>query len=233
MRSIVGLRARPYHKRAYNTGGPRLVLAVIHGTIVLISGSPRSRSRLVPGPSAGAARSREENARMPIQLLAPSVAAKIAAGEVIERPASVIKELMDNSIDAGATEMRVEVRGGGQPFMRITDNGGGIPRAEMPLAFLRHATSKIQHGRGAVRPPHARLPRRGAGQRRRRGARDDHHAHRRRRGGHRDDRGGRRARSRPGRAARRAAPSSPCATCSSTCPPGSSSSSRPPPRPRM
>ena len=80
---------------------------------------------------------------MPILLLDPAVAAKIAAGEVIERPASVIKELMDNAIDAAATEIRVEIRGGGQPFLRITDNGKGIPAPELPLAFVRHATSKI------------------------------------------------------------------------------------------
>ncbi|MBK8050651.1 MAG: ATP-binding protein [Anaerolineales bacterium] len=83
------------------------------------------------------------NVRMPIHLLPPEVASKIAAGEVVERPANVIKELVENAIDAGATEIRVEVREGGRRLMRITDNGHGIPAQEAPLAFERHATSKL------------------------------------------------------------------------------------------
>jgi len=80
---------------------------------------------------------------MTIHILAPDVAAKIAAGEVVERPANVAKELMENSLDAGATEIRVEVREGGMRLLRVIDNGHGMPADEAPLAFHRHATSKL------------------------------------------------------------------------------------------
>ena len=79
-----------------------------------------------------------------IQVLDPITIDKIAAGEVIERPASVVKELVENAIDAGATAIVVEIKEGGISFMRITDNGCGIERDDVRSAFLRHSTSKIR-----------------------------------------------------------------------------------------
>ena len=80
-----------------------------------------------------------------IYKLDPVVSARIAAGEVIERPSSALRELLDNALDAGADSIRVDITDGGRKFISVTDNGCGIAAEDMQLAVQKHATSKIRH----------------------------------------------------------------------------------------
>src|ERR1035438_1323638 len=79
-----------------------------------------------------------------IRILSDQVANQIAAGEVVDRPASVVKELLENALDAGATRIRIEVEGGGRKLIRVSDDGQGMNRDDALLAFERHATSKLR-----------------------------------------------------------------------------------------
>ncbi len=86
-----------------------------------------------------------------IEVMSAALANQIAAGEVVERPASCVKELIENSLDAGATQIRVALQEGGIQGIRVQDNGSGMDAVDAQLAFSRHATSKLKHARDLTR----------------------------------------------------------------------------------
>ncbi len=97
-----------------------------------------------------------------IRILPEAVANKIAAGEVVERPASVVKELLENALDAGAKTIRIETEAGGRRMIRVIDDGHGMTHDDALLAFERHATSKLRSADDLALHRHARLSRRSA-----------------------------------------------------------------------
>ena len=154
-----------------------------------------------------------------IQQLESHVADLIAAGEVVERPASVVKELVENAVDAGSSAVVVEIRRGGMGMIRVTDNGCGIAPEELPTAFLRHATSKLRRrrtwGRSALWGSGAR-----PGRHLRRQPGGHPHPPNRHDGGSRPPSGGAVCPAQWSPPVRRRAPPSRSGTCFTTPPPG-------------